>query len=108
VSETKLGELSKRLKHQEAETVKAESKFQFALKENEQLKAKFATERSAFDTEKASLVKRAEEVESQLKQVAEELAGLKRHITQMTAAIFGKIHTLEHLFEQYCKPPCNS
>jgi hypothetical protein len=72
--------------------VKAESKFQFAVKENEKLKANFATERASFETEKSNLIKRAEDAEAQLKPVAEELAGLKGHITHMTAAIFGKIH----------------
>lgn len=37
-------------------------------------------------------MKRAEEAEAQLKPVADELAGLKQHITHMTAAIFGKTH----------------
>ena len=42
--ESKLGELNKNIKHQEAETRKAESKFKFYLKENEEFKAKFASE----------------------------------------------------------------
>ena len=38
------------------------------------------------------LVKRAEDAEAALKPVPEELVGLKKHITQMTAAILGKAH----------------
>ena len=40
--------------------------------------------------EKITLLKRAEEAETALNPVAEELADLKRQINTMTAAIFGK------------------
>ena len=78
------------LEHQEAETRKADSKFKFSLEENEKLIAGFSTERTALDDEKAALVQRAETAKSSLKETAIELTGLKRHISQMTAAIFGK------------------
>ena len=50
----------------------------------------FNTERAGWDTEKATLMKRAEDAEAALKPMTEELSGLKRHINHMTAAIFGK------------------
>ena len=54
------------------------------------MKSYVDAERTAWEIEKAALVKLAEAAENQLKPVAEELSGLKCHITQMSAAIFGK------------------
>ena len=56
----------------------------------EQLKEEFKTERANWDTEKDILLKRAEDAESALKPVAEELSGLKRQVNAMTSAVFGK------------------
>ena len=44
------------------------------------------------ETKKANLLKRTEDAEAQLKPVTEELSGLKQHISQMIAAIFGKLN----------------
>lgn len=91
-NDSQLGELRKMLKHQESETQKAETKFKFSLDENEKLKASFNTERAAWEKEKTALLQRAEAAESSLKNTTAELSGLKRRISQMTAAIFGKQH----------------
>ena len=56
----------------------------------EQLKDGFKSERADWETEKAVLLKRAEDAEAALKPVAEELSGLKHHVNAMTSAIFGK------------------
>ena len=56
----------------------------------EQLKDGFKNERTNWETEKAALLKRAEDTESALKPVADELTGLKRQVNFMTTAIFGK------------------
>ena len=56
----------------------------------EQLKEGFKTERTNWETEKNALLKRAEDAESALKLVAEELSGLKRQVNAMTSAVFGK------------------
>ena len=56
----------------------------------ERLKEEFKTERANWDTKKGTLLKRAENAESALKPVAEELSGLKRHVNAMTSAVFGK------------------
>lgn len=82
--------LKTRLEQQEDETRQANSKLKLSLEESEKLKAGFSTERTTWDKEKATLVQRAETAESSLKETAEELTGLKRRISQMTAAIFGK------------------
>ena len=56
----------------------------------EQLKEGFKTERTNWETEKNALLKRAEDAESALKPVAEELSGLKRQVKAITSAVFGK------------------
>ena len=56
----------------------------------EQLKEGFKTERTNWETEKAILLKWAEDAEAALKPVEEELTGLKHQVDSMTAAVFGK------------------
>ena len=56
----------------------------------EKLKESFKNERAGWDTEKSTLLKRAEDAEAALNPVAEELTGLKRQINAMTTAVFGK------------------
>ena len=56
----------------------------------EQLKDGFKKERAGWETEKAALLKRAEDAKAALKPVAEELSGLQQQIDAMTSVIFGK------------------
>ena len=56
----------------------------------EQLKNTFSADKDSWETEKAALLKRAEEAEAALKPVTDELSGLKQQITNMSLAIFGK------------------
>jgi hypothetical protein len=90
--ESQLGDLKKNIELQQAEMSKAESKLKTSLEEVEKIKANFDAERIAWETDKAALQKRAEDAEAELMPVTEELAGLKEHICQMLAAIFGKTH----------------
>ena len=60
----------------------------------EQLKDGFKTERTNWETEKAALLKRAEDAEAALKPVEEELTGLKHQVNTMTATVFGKYLTI--------------
>ena len=55
----------------------------------EQLKDAFKTKRANWETEKAALLKWAEDAEAALKPVAEELTGLKYQVNAMTSTIFG-------------------
>jgi hypothetical protein len=91
MKESQLGDLKKNIELQQAETSKAESKLKTSLEEIEKIKAGFDAERTAWETDKAALQRKAEDAEAKLKPVTEELAGLKQHISQMSAAIFGKI-----------------
>ena len=70
-----------------------EEKFRLSLIELENAKSGFLKEKKSLEEEKATLQKCAEDADGQLKPVTEELSGLKRHIAQMTQAIFGKYIT---------------
>ncbi|XBI52493.1 hypothetical protein VPH35_034857 [Triticum aestivum] len=89
-SEADISELKNRLKTQETETRKANAKFESSVAAQEKLKKKFETERKTWAEEKAALVSRAEQAEAALTKITAELSGLKRHVSQMVAAIFGK------------------
>ena len=83
--------LKSRLKTQELETQKANSKFEFSVSENEKLKKNFESEKKAWADERASLMTRAETAEASLAEATTELSDLKRQISQMVSAIFGKL-----------------
>ena len=88
--DSKIADLQENTKSQQSETSKAKDELKTALTAMEQLKEGFKNERASWETEKAALLKRAEDAESALKPVAEELTGLKRQVNAMTSAIFGK------------------
>ena len=56
----------------------------------EKLKETLNKERADWETEKASLTKKAKDAEGALKPVVEEPTGLKRQINAMTSAVFGE------------------
>ena len=88
--ESQIADLQENIKSQQAETSKDKDELKTALVAMEQLKEGFKTERANWETEKNALLKRAEDAESALKPVAEELTGLKRQVNAMTSAVFGK------------------
>ena len=88
--DSQITDLQENIKSQQAETSKVKGKLTTALKTMEQLKEYFKGERSDWETEKSTLVKRAEDAENALKPVTEELGSLKQQINAMTSAIFGK------------------
>ena len=88
--EVDISELKNRLKTQETETRKANAKFESSIAAQEKLKKNFEAERKTWAEEKATLVNRAEQAEKALSEKTAELSGLKRHVSQMVAAIFGK------------------
>ena len=88
--EADISELKNRLKTQETETRKANAKFESSIATQEKLKKKFEAEKKTWAEEKAALVSRAEQAEKALTERTAELSGLKRHVSQMVAAIFGK------------------
>ena len=87
---SQIADLQENLKSQQAETTKAKDELKTALTTMEQLKEWFKSEQANWDTEKAGLLKRAENAESTLKPMTEELTGLKHQVNAMTSAIFGK------------------
>ena len=88
--ESEVSDLKNRLEAQETETQRANSKFEFSVSEQEKLKKGFEVEKKAWADEKISLTNRAEKAEAALAEATIELSGLKRHISQMVSAIFGK------------------
>ena len=101
--EAEISELKNRLKTQETETRKANAKFESSIAAQEKLKKKFEAERKTWAEEKAALVSRAEQAEKALTERTAELSGLKRHVSQMVAAIFGKsFHRLSSSLESLC------
>ena len=88
--EADISELKNRMKTQETETRKANAKFESSVAAQDKLKKKFETERKTWAVENAALVSRAEQAEAALTEKTAELSGLKRHVSQMVAAIFGK------------------
>ena len=95
---SQIADLQENLKTQQAETTKAKDELKTALTTMEQLKEWFKSEQANWDTEKAGLLKRAEDAESALKPVTEELTGLKHQVTAMNSTIFGK-HCWPRLYE---------
>ena len=88
--EADLADLKSRLKTQEMETRKANTKFVTSTAAQEKLKTEFDAERKGGAEEKAALVTRAEQAEKALAEETAELSGLKRQVSQMVAAIFCK------------------
>ena len=88
--EDQLSDLKTRLERQESGTQKANSKFEFSVTESEKLKAGFEDEKKAWAEEKIALTQRAEKAEAALEEVTTELSSLKRHVSHMVSAIFGK------------------
>ena len=88
--EAEILELKSRLTTQETETRKANAKFVSSIAAQEKLKTDFDAERKAWAEEKATLVNRAEQAEKALSEKTAELSGLRRQVSQMVAAIFGK------------------
>ena len=89
---SQIADLQENVKTQQAETTKARDELKTALTTMEQLKEWFKSERTNWDTEKAGLLKQAEDAEAALKPVTEEITRLKRQINAITSAIFGKYH----------------
>ena len=88
--ESQIADLQENIKSQQVETSKAKEELTGALTAMEQLKGGFKSVRAAWETERATLLKREEDAEATLNLVTEELTGLKRQINAMTSAVFGK------------------
>ena len=89
--ESDIADLKNRLAAQEIEIQKANSKFEFSVSAQEKLKKKFEAEKKAWADEKTALLSQAEQAEATLTERTAELSGLKRHVSQMVSAIFGKL-----------------
>ena len=68
----------------------ADDKWRVAIAELEKTRAELTAYQKTAESEKIILTKRANDAESRLKIVSDELQTLKNHISRMTSAIFGK------------------
>ena len=100
-TELVLGDLRKNLADQQDARAQSEDKYKLALVELEKLKAEL--ERTQADH--SAVLTRAEKAEAKLATVQQELSGLKRHISNMTQAIFGKLYLTR---QSYPLPWANS
>jgi predicted nucleic acid-binding Zn-ribbon protein len=90
MKESQVNDLRANIQTQQSETSKAKSELKTALENIKKLKQDFSADKNGWETERAALLKRAEDAEAALKPVTDELSGLKYQINSMTAAIFGK------------------
>ena len=102
VSQNALSELNSqltdaktRLASQESEIKSSTSKLQISLSETEKLKTSFAAKEKTWEDEKTLLTRRAETAETALKEISTELNSLKGQVSQMVAAIFGKLPSFD-------------
>ena len=93
LQETLKASETERAAHQVARAV-AEDKWRVAVVELEKTRAELIAYQKTAESEKTALVKRADDAESRLKTVSDELQTLKNHISRMTSAIFGKYLTI--------------
>ena len=80
-----------RLANRESEIKSFTSQLQISLSETEKLKTNFVVKEKTWADEKILLTRRAETAETTLKEISTELNGLKGQVSQMVAAIFGKL-----------------
>ena len=90
MAESSLTDLRKNLALQQDARAEADAKWRLSSTELEKTKADFEAYKQSVEAEQATLVKRAEDAEGQLKPVAKELTSLKRHVSRMTEAVFCK------------------
>ena len=88
--QSKVSDLKNHLESQETKTQRANSKFEFSISEQEKLKKDFEMEKRAWADEKIALINRDEKAEAALEEATVKLSGLKRHVSHMVSAIFGK------------------
>ena len=88
---SQLTDAKTRLASQESEIKSSTSKLQISLSKTENLKASLASKEKTWEDEKTLLTRRAETAETTLKEISTELHGLKGRVSQMVAAIFGKL-----------------
>ena len=76
--ESQIADLQENIKSQQSETFKAKDELTSALAGMEKLKERFKNDRAGWDTERSTLLKRAEDAETALKPISAELTGLKQ------------------------------
>jgi chromosome segregation ATPase len=94
VAESEMTRLKDYLASQQTARSEAEDKYRTAVEELEKTQVDFALFKKNTESDQAAMTKRAEDAEGRLTVVSEELQTLKRHISRMTSAVFGKLQKL--------------
>ena len=92
-----MASLKKNLALQQTARSEAETKWRVTVEDLEKTQVDFALFKKNTETHQAALTKHAEDAEGRLTIVSAELQTLKRHISRMTSAIFGKHIVLSEL-----------
>ena len=88
-ADSTLADLKKNLAEQQDARTESEEKYRLALADMEKMKANHQKLEKKAHVDQAAIVKRAEQSEDKLEAALQELSGLKKHISNMTQAIFG-------------------
>ena len=89
-SEAAVADLKKNLTGQQDAYSGLEAKFRLLQAELEKMKADQEKFEKKANADQAAILKRAEQAEEKLKAAQQELTGLKKHVSNMTVAMFGK------------------
>ena len=89
-AESSLAVLRKILAEQQNARTESEQKYRLALADMEKMKADHQKFEKKANADQAAILKRVEQAEAKLEAALQELSGLKKHVSNMTQAIFGK------------------
>ncbi|KAI4987051.1 hypothetical protein ZWY2020_019851 [Hordeum vulgare] len=91
-TESTVAYLKKNLAEQQDAHSELETKFRLLQADLEKMKADQKKFEKKAKADQAAILKRAEQAEEKLEAAQQELTGLKKHVSNMTVAMFGKLH----------------
>ena len=92
--ESVVADLKKNLAEQQDAQSELETKFHLLHADLEKMKADQNFFEKKAKADQAAILKRAEQAEEKLEAAQQELTGLKKHVSNMTVAMFGKRYPL--------------
>ena len=93
-TESVVADLKKNLAEQQDAHFELETKFRLLQADLEKMKADQKKFEKKAKADQAAILKRAKQAEEKLEAAQQELAGLKKHVSNMTVAMFGKRYPL--------------
>ena len=89
-TESALADLRKNLAEQQDAQSESERKYRLILAELERMKADHQKLEKKAKADQAAILKRAEQAKEKLEAAQQDISGLKKHISNMIVAMFGK------------------